>query len=272
MFTVDDTKGAAMISKTLKFAAIGLAGLVATATLVACGATSVTTPYQAQCGGKTLQFQKVTKHKFDTIQDTPQIVFGDKAPIKMVQDEISGLPHDAAVYGKAPFHRLDDKQQTYPHGTYVLKKSLVVIYVDPANYSRTEFDALHVCLQAHAAAITKAIGADKDFQPSQLAGMVYGRETDFVEVFEKNAKDFYEVHPDGVVTHVEHDADGIKGMKSYSGGGLSNITPSGEILITDTKETSLAALQKYQDARGQSLPQRFTVKVETKRPDAAPSN
>lgn len=261
-----------MISKTLKFAAIGLAGLVAVATLAACGATSVATLYQAQCGDKTLLFQKVTKKGFDIINYTPQIVFGDKAPMKMVQDEISGLPYDEAVFGKAPFHRLDDKQQTYPHGTYVLKKSLVVIYVDPATYSRAEFDALHACLQTHAAAITKAIGADKDFQPSQLAGMVYGRETDFVEVFKKTEKDFYEVHPDGVVTHVEHDADGIKDMTSYSAGGLSNITSSGDILITATKETSLAALQNYKDARGQSLPQRFKVKVEDKKPDETPSN
>lgn len=261
-----------MITKTLKYAALGLAGLVTVAALTACGATSVTTLYRAQCGDQTLLFQKVTKKGFDIINYTPQIAFGDQAPIKMVQEHISGLPYDAAVYGQAPFHRLDDKQQTYQYGTHVLKKQRTVIYVDPAEYSRADFDALHLCLQAHAVAITNAIGADKDLQPSQLAGMVYGRETDFVEVFKKNEKDFYEVHPDGVVTRVEHDADGIKGMKSYSAGGLSNITPGGEILITDTKETSLTALQQYQDARGQSLPQRFTVKAEDKKSDETSTN
>ena len=258
-----------MISKTLKFAALGLAGLVATAALAACGATKVTTLYQAQCGDKTLQFQKVSKHMFDTINYTPQTVFGDKAPIKMMEDGISGMPYDAAIYGKAPFHLLDDKQQTYPHGSIVLKKQLTVIYVDPANYSRAEFDALHTCLKTHAAAITNAIGADKDFQPSQLAGMVYGRKADFTEVFKKNEKDFYEIKPDGVITRVELDADGIKGMKAFSGGGVSNLTASGEIFITDTTQTSLAALQQYQNADGESLPQRFKVSVETKKPDAS---
>ena len=239
---------------------LGATAMAAVTTLASCSSQNLTTLYQAQCGGKNLLFQKVEKKTFEMTYHSSQIIFDGKAPLVLNNETISqSLPYRPDIYGKTPFHLLDAKPQTYNLQGVTYTKMRLVIYVNPALYSIAEFEELTQCLKTHAAAIAKAVSADKDLPKYQLAGLVYGKETDFVERFSKNSDDYYEVHPDGSVVRTQLNYQGIKGMKSESMGGLSDVEAGNIIRLTDAKEISIAALQNFKNQDGKSLPQRFKV-------------
>ena len=239
-------------------------GLAAVAALASCSSRNLTTIYQAQIGGKTFLVQKLEKKSFSTIIWDTLITFNGKAPIVIDNVALSqSLPYEEGIYGKTPFHRIDDKPQKYLIDGKRYPKMRVVIYIDPKLYSRAEFDELVTVLKAHASLVSEAVEKDPNLTKYQIAGAVYGRVEDFVEIFTKNNKDRYEVRPDGDVARVQLDANGIKGMESRSIGGLSNVEAGRKIFITDAKEIPLKSLQSYKNPQGQSLPERFKISIQT---------
>lgn len=245
---------------------IGLAALSAGGVALLCGlvlrsTTEVSTLYQAQCEGKTLLFQKVEKKTFEMIYYSTRIVWGDKAPVALSEMLGNGLPYQTSVYGKAPFRNFEVAPQFYRYAGTQLRKLPTVIYLDPALYSLSEFEALARCLKAHGGAISRSLDGQKNLQQFQLVGLVYGREGDFVERFTRNSKDWIEIAPGGGVTRIQLDYGGIKGMKSSSTGGLSSVGPDRVIQLEDPKEMSLAALKSYKNEAGQALPEKFSVIV-----------
>ena len=241
-------------------------GPLVVAALSACNSTNVTTLYQTQCAGKTLSLKKVEKKTFEMIYYSAQIVWGDKASIVLAIGAMShSRPYEKSVYGKAPFHLFDVKPHTYKYFDNTLTKLQTVVYVDPQVYTPAEFETLANCLKMHSDDFSKAIDGEQNLQQFQIVGAVYGNHDDFVERFTKNAKDWYEVYPDGHVGRVQLDAAGIKGMRQESIGGISNVNPGRVIEITDAKEASIAMLKTYKNADGKALTERFHVVPEAKK-------
>ena len=241
-------------------------GPLVVAAVAACNSTNATVLFQTQCAGKTLELQKIVKKNFDNINYSTQLVYGGKAPIILGINELSqSLPYEKAVYSKAPFHRFGFEPQTYEYYGSTLKKLQTVVYIDPKIFSRAEFEALSECLKAHSAKFSEVVGADDKLQQFQIVGTVYGNHVDFVERFTKNAKDWYEVEPDGGTGRTQLDALGIKGMRSESVGGISDVKPGRVIEITDAKEVSLQMLSAYKNADGKTLAERFHIVAEAKK-------
>lgn len=249
----------------LRRAAWVVVGPIVVAAVSACNSINATTLYQTQCDGKTLELQKVVKKTFETDYTSAHIVYADKAPIVLTTGAMSqSRPYEKAVYGKAPFHLFDFKPHTYEYFGSTLTKLQTVIYVDPKNFSREEFETLLNCLQMHSDDFSKAIDGDEKLQQFQIVGTVYGNHGDFIERFNKNAKDWYEVEPDGGTGRIQLDSMGMKGMRQESIGGISNVKPGRVIEITDPKEASLKMLSAYKNAAGKTLTERFHVVPETK--------
>lgn len=242
-----------------------LMGPIVVAAISACNSTNVTTLYQTQCDGKTLVLQKVVKKTFENAYTSAQIVYAGKAPIVLDIGAMSNsLPYEKSVYGKAPFHLFDVKPHSYQYVGTTLRKLQTMVYVDPKIYSQEEFETLSGCLQMHSDDFSKAIDGEENLQQFQIVGAVYGNHEDFVERFTKNAKDWYEVAPDGDTWRTQLDSMGIKGMKSESIGGISNVKAGRVIEITDAKEASLKTLQAYKNADGKALTERFNIVPEPK--------
>ena len=238
-------------------------GSVALLALSACASPKITPLFEAQSEGKTLLVQKSEEQKWSTVNYATLLTFDRKAPLVLDTTATNqSLPYDDAVYGQTPFEKFDVKPQIYDSGGRNYPKLLVVLYVDPALYSAAEFGALARCLRTHGAAMSKAMESAQNLPKYQIVGMVFGRADDFVERFIRNPKDRFEVRADGTVTRIQNDAHGIKGMEQSSGGGLSNVEAKRVIRITDTKQISLKELENYKNPQGQSLPQRFEIKVE----------
>ena len=241
-------------------------GPLVVAGIAACNSTNVTTLVQMQCAGKTLKLQTVVRKTFENIYHSAQIVYGDKAPLVL---DISAMghkrPYDQIVYGKAPFHLFDLKPHTYQYAGNTLTKLQTVLYVDPKIYTQDEFETLADCLKTHSDDFSKAIDGEQNLQQFQIVGAVYGNHEDFVERFAKNAKDWYEVEPDGSTGRTQLDALGIKGMRQESIGGISNVKSGRSIEITDAKEASIAMLKAYKNADGKAFTERFHVVPETKK-------
>ena len=247
-------------SAMIKVAKTVMFGVFSVMALASCGGPKINTLWEAQCDSKPLRLEKGEKAKFSTVDTWAQLVWGDKAPISLDRGVLGyQLPYDPSVYGAAPFEKIDIEPRTYLSAQTRLNKLRTVIYIDPAHFSRDEFDTLVKCLKTHAAAISNANDSDASLQPFQIAGAVYGNHADFVETFTKNAKDYYEVDPDGSTGRIQLDAMGIKGMRSESVGGLSHVENQNRIRITDPKEASIAMLKQYKNPRGQSLPERFHI-------------
>ena len=244
------------IKRAIQFSLASLAALA----LASCSSQKVTTLFEAQAEGKSLLVQKRAKNNFSDLQFATLLVFDGKAPIVLDNEAIGhSLPYEDSVYGKARFHRLDTRPQSYILGGRSTNKLRVVVYADPSVFSPSEFEDLTRALRAHGGAISEAVQRDENLPKFQLAGVVHGRAGDFVERFAKSPKDFYEVRADGDVTHVLHDALGMKGMEQRSAGGLSNVEPNRKIRITDARGISPGALKSYKNSQGQSLPERFNI-------------
>ena len=242
-------------------------GVLSILALASCGKPQTTTLWETQCDGKPLRLEKYERQKFSTVDSWGQFVWGDKPPIVLNLTALgNSLPHNESVYGAAPFHEIDLKPRTYLSGQTKLQKLRTVIYLDPAQFSRDEFEALVKCFQTHAAQISVANDADNRLQPFQIAGAVYGTHDSFVERFNRDAKDWYEVEPDGSTGRIQLDWGGDVGMRRESMGGLSNVNADGTIAITDPKEVSIAMLRQYKNQSGQALPERFQIVEANKAP------
>ena len=241
-------------------------GPLVVAGVAACNSTNATTLYQTQCAGKTLELQKVVKKTFETDYQFAHIIYDGKAPIVLDTGAMgNSRPYEKSVYGQAPFHLFDVKPHTYKSYDTMLTKLQTVVYVDPTVYTPAEFETLADCLQMHSDDFSKAIDGEQHLQQFQIVGAVYGKHSDFVERFEKNAKDWYEVAPDGGTSRTQLDALGIKGMKSESIGGISDVKPGRIIEIIDAKEASLQMLKAYKNAQGEALTESFHVVPKVKK-------
>lgn len=163
------------------------------------------------------------------------------------------------VYGNAPWHFLDTRDQVYSIlKSGPLKKIKVVLYINPAQWSVADFEQLHNCMQRNYKALQQSIEESKGFQRYQFGGMVYGNEESFVKQYAKNEEEYFSIHPDGKIAHHFNE----RGLKVTSSNGLSMYLKKGNVIvIEDSLQSTLADLKEYKNVKtGSPMSTDYVVK------------
>ena len=236
-------------------------GLFMLSVLFSC--TTKKTIYSANCNGKELTLQLVTKKKFSTIDYQHELLYGGKL-VDVINYSHLGYkpPYSPAVYGTAPWHLIDTTRQPYqPTGYDIpLDKIPVMVYVDTTILTRPEFDAFYDCLKQHHKAMQTAMEKVPEFQAYQYGGIVYGSREQFEQRYVKNKNDYFIVYPDGRTSHTLIESL----MTTTSSGGLGNVIMPGKRILVNTAQRPMAELETYRNTRtNRPLSADFTFDVDT---------
>ena len=238
-------------------------------TLLTGGCTTRTTLYKEDCNGEPLELRLITEKTFNNINYSQELRYNGK--VVDVIDFIklhSTAPYDPAVYGNSPWHYIDTTRRFYQPADVdqPLSKIPVMLYVDPAVWSRQDFERVYACLKQHHAAMHQIINTVHEFQAYQFGGIVYGREDAFVQTYAKTKNDHFEVSPDGSIGHTRIDPSG--GITGSANGVLNQkIEMPGHRIRIDPAKLSMADVQTYRNTRtNRPLSADFDVRVDTTSP------
>jgi len=140
-----------------------------------------------------------------------------------------------------------------------------LLYLDPKKYTSEEFNDLANVLALIIDEINEMLFACKPFnsyRPSydgwQFAGVVYGNEDDFCEVYTKSKEDFFKIFPDGRILHYnELRLPGKNWLSGQDYISSKKIKMPGKIILLN--KYSKNDLLPYRNNKGQSITENFVI-------------
>ena len=248
-----------------------------------CSSTKETILYRGQCEGKEIVFSLNDKKQFAGTTSRMEIKIEGIPLLKIHRDDIfigGGMPYDSTLLNQADYQLFNTAQQDVrpDSASEPVKISRYLLFIDPAKFTKREFDTINQCLNTHIQAMESALHkhyklvedhftyAQKsgvaygrtDFNYVQLSGVVYGRADDMGQNYYRSAdKQIYiNITLAGLVTTGEVvDSDHI--YDSYLG--------KAYVLFEGGKTVSNSVLNKLKDYHngktGRSLLDDFDIKM-----------
>jgi hypothetical protein len=211
------------------------------------------------CGNGQLQLFKVDLVQYDYTAKYAALKFMDKKSIELDGNAINnGMPYDTSVYLGKPFQWIDTSTTFSTRYGSSEAYTRVIVYIPPHEFTQAEFYHFSECVKSNSNAIIKAAEADSSFWPNKIAAMVYGNLPDFTERYSKNKNDYYEIKPDGTISHIRKE----NGTTIYSDQGFGSrkvIMPGKKLQITDSLKINLTTLKEYKNQKGRSVADDFTI-------------
>ncbi len=234
--------------------------LLALATLFGCTNKADLTLYQATCGGETLTLRAIDPGALQNHRLYTELTVGNRPPIRP-QDKFTphSLPYDTAIYGQSPWKLIDTTLGYSQHKPFHYPRDRVMLYLDPAVYSKTDFDAIYQCLSTHADALTQAMDIPTLGQDYQFAGLVLGNASDFTQRFTAG-KAYIDIFPDGTIQYEPNRPDPApNGPVFYNFVGDTVQMPGRRIVIRDPHRVIKTDWHQFRNATGQALDAVFSI-------------
>ncbi len=154
----------------------------------ACSNTRKIPVYDADCGNHRLRFSVTEKKQLAYTAYQMEISIGQLPAITVTpQQVIDHTAYDFSILGDHP-HYLYNTVQTNAISTEKILKNRMVLFINPAVYSKEDFEQINACLSAHHPQMEtqlyeKYIVPQHSFYYLQFAGIVYGLADDFTEIY-----------------------------------------------------------------------------------------
>lgn len=224
------------------------------------GCTSRERQFVGDVGGRRLEVQTAERREPMSTKVWAILRWGDLPPIAIDSDSTSaGPPYSLSIYGSAPLAAADQATAAYQNAVVPFERSApvpVVLYLDPARFSRSQFDQYAAFFRDHWPQVAAGVRLSQGFRDVIVVGLVHGRDADFVRRFERaggGGPGRIAVWTDGSI-HLE------------VGGGVrsTNLSrkvqmPGYRILLQAGGELRMEELRSYLDASGAALTDVFEV-------------
>ncbi|RYD53377.1 MAG: hypothetical protein EOP52_04375 [Sphingobacteriales bacterium] len=198
---------------------------------------------------------------FSTNRITYEVQLGNLPRVKIdaLSTDRAGAPYRTDLYRNVP-HQWIHNPVTKAADTSVIGTTM--LYFDPGQFSRAEYDAYAGFFQQAWPAINAQINNDYVYLHEQVIGTVYGRQDDFVQYFSGTEVDgpyYFDIQPDGAISY--HKGAGPEESTGFQGSGLAQQVqmPGSIIRIEDTMYFNRAKLRRYKDKSGNSMEAYFRV-------------
>lgn len=223
------------------------------------GCTNRTESFAGEVEGRRLQataFERRVPFS-DTFWTT--LRWGDLPPIAVDSESTSpGAPYSLDVYRGAPVAAADGATQAYSNAATFDRDAPVpvMLYLDPAKFSRGEFDQYAAFFESGWPQVADRIGLSQGYRQVAIVGLVHGRDADFVQRFERAG--------DAAGVRIEVWTDGSVHYRTDRSISSSNLSakvqmPGSRILLRGGGPFTMQDLQQYRDAAGRALTEVFEV-------------
>lgn len=162
--------------------------------------------YKADCNGQSFEFSVKEKKHFAYTEYWMEIKVAKlKALAIKPRKVIDNSPYSFDLLNKYPHYLYDTVSTLIPNKT--LPKRRIIIFINPAEYSKAEFEKINTCLSAHYkemenALYEKYITPQYSFYHPKFAGIVYADTEEFTNVYQsKETKHTVTIHFNGDVVY-----------------------------------------------------------------------
>lgn len=224
------------------------------------GCTNRERLFVGDVGGRRLQVQSVQRSNPMSTQVWVSLRWGDLPAIDIDHDSTSaGPPYSLSIYGSAPVAVADQAEAAYQNVFVPLERSVpvpVMLYLDPARFSRAQFDQYAAFFRDHWPQVAQGIRLDQGYRNVVVVGLVHGRDADFLRRFERaggGGAGRLVVRTNGDV-HLERGT-------SLSSTNLSRKIqmPGFQVVLQPGGELTFEQLRGYRDASGNAFTDLFDV-------------
>lgn len=181
--------------------------------LSACSSAKKIPLYKSDCYGQSLEFYVKEKKHFAYTEYWMEIKIGKlKTIIIRPQNVTDNSPYDFSLLNAHQHYLYDTISNTVQPENITKRK--MMLFVNPSNYSKAEFEKINTCLSVHYKAMENAlyekyISPQYSFYHPQFAGIVYANPEEFINLYQsKEINQSVIVHFSGEVVY--KDAKGEK--------------------------------------------------------------
>lgn len=143
--------------------------------------------YETICDGQALHFSVKEKSHYATIQFWMEIKIGKLRTIKLTPDDAyNQTPYSFGLVTNYPHYLYDTALKQTKFGDIQINKRRMLLFIDPAKYSKQDFETINKCLSQQYTNIETALYEKfinttnrAHFNYPQLAGILYASINDF---------------------------------------------------------------------------------------------
>ncbi len=221
--------------------------------------------YQATCGTEALTLRAIDPGALQNHRLYTELTIGNRPAIRPHDSFLPDrLPYDVDIYGQSPYVLIDttlgynqDREFRYP-------RDRVMLYLDPAVYSKADFDAIARCVKTHADAMVRAMDIIALTQNYQFAGIVLGNSADFTQRF-KDGNATIDILPDGTIQHEPDSPNPRPDGPIYANLDGSTVQmPGRRIVIHDPYRVIKTDWHRLKNGAGQAFDDVFTIEYDTR--------
>ncbi|GAB3999619.1 hypothetical protein GCM10028807_50360 [Spirosoma daeguense] len=167
-----------------------------------------------------------------------------------------GYPYSLEVYKNVPHVVIDSVSHTYQNNYDESGKNFAVLYVNPQDFSRRNFEDFAHFFQTEWLCVKTNVALQQGYRSLNIVALVYGTDEQFTHHF-ANGKESIDVWTDGAIYY-------DTGNGSLESTNLSKkVQMPGEIIaVQKNGKFSLADLKNYRDKINKSLSSYFQLKEE----------